>query len=142
MLKSCQGRSDLLKQLLENAYLREYALDIFKNLFQSRVSDAFLKIKEQKQSTDRMEALWITTYIEQFLRDILLLKLGSEDLIHIDLKPFFMKFINISEQELFDLSEYILQMSKKIESYVDRTLLFEELVLKASQHRVVVNQNT
>ena len=142
MLKSCQGRSDLLKQLLENAYLREYALEIFKNLFQSRVSDAFLKIKEQKQSTDRMEALWITTYIGQFLRDILLLKLGSEDLIHIDLKPFFMKFINISEQELFDLSEYILKMSKQIEGYIDRTLLFEELVLKTSQHRIGTSQNT
>ena len=142
MLKSCQGRSDLLKQLLENAYLREHALEIFKNLFQSRVSAAFLKIKEQKQSTDRMEALWITTYIGQFLRDILLLKLGSEDLIHIDLKPFFMKFVDISEQELLDTSEYILQISKQIEGYVDRTLLFEELVLRTSQHRVEINQNT
>ena len=142
MLKSCQGRSDLLQQLLENAYLREYALEIFKNLFQSRVSNAFLKIKEQKQSTDRTEALWITTYIGQFLRDILLLKLGSEDLIHIDLKSFFMQFVNISEQQLFDLSEDILKISKQIEGYVDRTLLFEELVLKTSQYGVEVNQNT
>ncbi len=142
MLKSCQGRSDLLKQLLENAYLREYALEIFKNLFQSKVSPAFLKIKEQKQSTDRMEALWITTYIGQFLRDMLLLKLGSENLIHIDLKPLFAQFADVPEQELLDLSEYVLQMSKQIERYVDRTLLFEELVLKTSQHRLEINQNT
>ena len=137
MLKSCQGRSDLLKQLLESSYLREYALEIFKNLFQSKVSDAFLKIKEQKQSTDRMEALWVTTYIRQFLRDILLLKLGSGNLIHVDLKPFFMQFINISEQQLFDLSEYTLKMSKQIEGYIDRTLLFEELVLKTNQKEIV-----
>ena len=135
MLKSCQGRSDLLKQLSENAYLREHALEIFKNLFQSNVSPAFLKIKEQKQSIDRIEALWITAYIGQFLRDILMLKLGSEDLIHIDLKPFFTKFVDISEQDLFDLSDHVLQMSKQIEGYVDRTLLFEELVLKTCQYK-------
>lgn len=131
MFKSCQGRSDLLKQLLDNAPLRKEAIEIFENLFQPKVSSAFLKIQQQKQ-LDRIESFWITTYLSQFLRDVLLLKLGSEDLIHRDLKPSFIKFLNVSKQDLFDLFAFVTQMSHHIEGYVDRALLFEQLVLKTS----------
>ena len=129
MLKSCQGRADLLKQLLDNTSLRKDAIEIFENLFQPKVSPAFLKIQQQKQ-LDRTESLWITTYLSQFLRDILLLKLGCNNLIHRDLKPSFAKFLKIPKQNLFDLFAFVTQMSHHIEGYVDRTLLFEQLVLK------------
>ncbi len=131
MLKSCQGRADLLHQFLNNSHLRQEAIDIFENLFQSYISDAFLKIKQQTQSLDRLEALWVVTYLGQFLRDILLLRLGYEDLMNKDLKPHFVKVSGVPNQKLFELFKFTLEMTYRIEGYVDRALLFEELALKS-----------
>lgn len=130
VLKSCQGRVDLLDQLIEKAHLRKEALEIFQKMFQQKVSSAFLKIQQQKVM-DRRDALWLTTYIGQFLRDVLILKLGHTDLMHTDLEPVFEKVLDISYQVLLELFEYVMEMSYSIESYVDKTLLFEQMVLRS-----------
>lgn len=127
--KSCQGRMDLLEKLMENSHLRKKALGLLEELFQPTVSKAFQKIKEHKNA-DRIQTLWIITYLSQFLRDVLLLKLGHEDLRHIDLKPSFQRLMLLSYPKLFEIFDDLLEMTWLVEGYVDRSLLFEQLILK------------
>ena len=129
MLRSCQGRVDLLENLMEKVHLRKIALEIFGEMFQPTVSSAFLKIKQHKQS-DQKDTLWLTAYMGQFLRDVMFLKLGREDVMHVDLIPYFKRVLGLPYHTLFDLFAFVIQMTDSIEGYVDKTLLFEEFIFK------------
>jgi DNA polymerase-3 subunit delta' len=136
MLKLARGQLDLISRMKENTKAwtdsQAQALHFFE-LALKHEGNLFSKIKDiagDKETSLQNILVW-----QSLLRDALVLKLGSNDILnaaHLGLVQSLAKF---ESEFLSQISGQLLQMEQDLSAHVDRTLLLENFYFKVSgQH--------
>ena len=131
VIKSARGRLDKLLELSEkeNLDLRRESFRLFESTLSGQLSSSFPELKDAVKEKD--VAPQILAYWQQFLRDIMVLKVDPGKVVHTDLIRSYEKFTHIDSTDLDDVFYRTVQMERDLKGFVDRTLCFEDLWLKS-----------
>ncbi len=129
VIEASGGRLDRLGFLSEpeSLEIRKRALALFMSLTDSNLSRPFETIKEVCK--DKTEAIQITRLLQQFVRDLAVMKYDATKMIHKDLRPHFEQMQKLSHSSLDLLFLHLKELERDIERHVDRTLSMEEFWL-------------
>ena len=128
MIRASQGRMDRLLQLQDKSALREFALNLWQNIFKNKNPFVFSFPPEIK---DRKTALFTARCWQQLLRDSRFVQTGENALlIHEDQRDLLIKQISAFPKGKVDvLIEEALELEAGINSYRDTLLCFEHFAL-------------
>ncbi len=114
---------------------RTQALDALVAILGSRGLVLPEGVAEVKGSAEN--SLQWTLWWQQFLRDGMVLSLGSMDpLLHDDLRASLVRLQSFSVGELLSCSQKVFQLEQDIKGHIDRTLSFEHFGLNVQEARV------
>ena len=131
MIRGARGRLDLLAELKDQQELRALAFDLFFDMFEN-ISSVY-KVDFSQKIKNRKHALSLVGFWQQFLRDIRLLKIGSEEVIHGDKIKKLEKLSYFSTSLLDFWLKKALEMEKELSSNFDSTLCFENFMVIVKQ---------
>ncbi len=131
MLKLARGQLDLISRMKENSKIwtdsQKQAFNFFTQALKKE-GDLFSKMKDiagDKETSLQNILVW-----QSLVRDALLLKLGSRDILNSEQINLVQNLAGIEIELLSDLSGHLLQMEQDLSANVDRTLLLENFYFK------------
>ncbi len=133
MFSACQGRMDLLEELTEKTDLRNLAFALLKQCLKGEIcsmSELADLVKNRKQ------ALFVCLCWQQIERDAKFSQLQSSQIIHADQKEIIDMLQKLPPTALNDLFMQTVHVEQGLKSYVDSTLLFDNLLLFIKHHLI------
>lgn len=128
MIRGSQGRLDLLERLQDQTEIRSEAFKLWTDLFQNGFSA--LTMNFPKRIRSRKEALIITQFWQQILRDARFFKSGYMDrLMHGDKKQELEQLSQLSYSLLDAWIKGVLEMEKDLQANANYVLCFENAVI-------------
>jgi len=129
MVHACQGRMDLLKELEEQSELREQAFHLLHNtLAPQGVLCSMNKLTDLVR--DRKQALFVCLCWQQIIRDAIMVKLQSHNLIHSDQASLIDTLKKISLEQLNIFFDRTKQMETDLKRYLNSVFLFDRFMLQ------------
>ena len=131
MIRGARGRLDVLEDLKDQQDLRNFAFDLFQKIFKE---NSFIKLDFKQKIKSRKQALDITRFFLEFLRDIRLLKLGGRDyIIHGDKISEMNTLTSFSSSYLDLWIKKAIEMEQELSSNFDLVLCFENFMISIKQ---------